>query len=536
MKRLLTGILTATAMMFIAVSAQFNVGAEQDTTLQIKSNNIEIVSADCEKIIFTSNRGNGTFDIVLMNPDGTGKVSLLPADFDGGIAQVNRDGNKILFTRKNATFKYDIYVMNTDGSGLLQITDDRVHIDQIDTVSFSPDGSKVLFSQTRPNSEIYDIYTVNVDGSGLTNLTPEAELNYNPVFSPDGAKIFFSRAIYLLGNFQSTELFSMNANGSNVTRLTFDFGRGISTPEFNPDGSKIVLRVSDTGNTFYAIDTINPDGSNRTRLFTNSEFIYAPHFSPNGNKIIFQADIGGSAEVYVINTDGSNPVNLTNNPASDRIPRFNLDGSKIVFLSNREPTSQVYSMNADGTNVINLSNHYNSGFDFDPRFVFIDPDQDEIGEACDNCPGDANTDQADNDDDGLGDVCDPDDDNDGLNDNVDNCPFNSNPNQADNDNDGMGDTCDPDDDNDGVLDSGDNCPFTVNQYRFAFWTTVTGTTNSEIYTQNLDGTNQIRLTNDGANDLNPSFNRSGTQIVWESLRAGRYEIYKMNTDGTERFA
>jgi gliding motility-associated-like protein len=68
----------------------------------------------------------------------------------------------------------------------------------------------------------------------------------------------------------------------------------------------------------------------------------------------------------------------------------------------------------------------------------------------------------DNDLDGSPDNCDPDDDNDGVLDTNDNCPFQANANQADNDADGLGDACDDDDDNDGVLDGYDNCQFTAN--------------------------------------------------------------------------
>jgi hypothetical protein len=56
----------------------------------------------------------------------------------------------------------------------------------------------------------------------------------------------------------------------------------------------------------------------------------------------------------------------------------------------------------------------------------------------------------------------PDSDDDGLLNLFDNCPFVANPEQADRDQDGMGDACsvrgDPDADGDGVLDSQDDCP------------------------------------------------------------------------------
>jgi MYXO-CTERM domain-containing protein len=75
----------------------------------------------------------------------------------------------------------------------------------------------------------------------------------------------------------------------------------------------------------------------------------------------------------------------------------------------------------------------------------------------------SDTDQTDNDDDGLGDFCDDDDDGDFVVDTEDNCAFVGNADQADLDGDGFGDACDTDDDDDGFADLVDNCPLTANE-------------------------------------------------------------------------
>lgn len=56
--------------------------------------------------------------------------------------------------------------------------------------------------------------------------------------------------------------------------------------------------------------------------------------------------------------------------------------------------------------------------------------------------------------------------------------------------------------------------------------------NWEIYTSNLDGTNLLRLTEDGSLDFLPRFSPDGTKIVFVSDRTETPEIYVMNSDGS----
>jgi hypothetical protein len=106
----------------------------------------------------------------------------------------------------------------------------------------------------------------------------------------------------------------------------------------------------------------------------------------------------------------------------------------------------------------------------------LDTDGDGVYDCNDNCPDVVNPSQVDEDNNGVGDHCDPteqplpveDSDYDGWEDAVDNCPLTPNPDQEDSDGNGIGDLCEVDEalpvdtDDDGVVDGMDNCMFVPN--------------------------------------------------------------------------
>jgi Tol biopolymer transport system component len=71
---------------------------------------------------------------------------------------------------------------------------------------------------------------MNADGSGQTRLTFDSSFDENPVFSRDGSKIAFDSTrdapIACPGDrlplacFPYTEIYVMNADGTNIVRLT----------------------------------------------------------------------------------------------------------------------------------------------------------------------------------------------------------------------------------------------------------------------------------------------------------------------------
>jgi len=159
---------------------------------------------------------------------------------------------------------------------------------------------------------------IKSNGTGRTSLTSGSATDSEPAWSPDGAKIAFTRnhAIYV-----------MNADGTGLTRLTSG-AVFVGGAAWSPDGQHIAF-ASLNGGTWM----MDADGANPHQLPVGG---YEPAWSPDGSRIAFASGpVGdGSAEIYVMNADGSGPINLTTGSQfGDAGPAWSPDGGKIVFSS-----------------------------------------------------------------------------------------------------------------------------------------------------------------------------------------------------------
>ena len=210
----------------------------------------------------------------------------------------------------------------------------------------SLDDTLIAFASNRDGN--FEIYVMNADGSNVTRLTNNAATDRDPAFSPDRSKITF-----ISNRDGNSEVYVMNADGTNQTRLTK--GLFASRPVFSPDGSTIAFAGTSGGK--LDIFLMNVNGSNLTPLTNNPADDFAPAFSPDGSKIAFTSDRDGNSVIYVINANGTSQSRLTDKASVNFDPAFSPDGSKIAFSSNRDVNFEIYVMNANGTNQVRLTNN-----------------------------------------------------------------------------------------------------------------------------------------------------------------------------------
>jgi len=104
------------------------------------------------------------------------------------------------------------------------------------------------------------------------------------------------------------------------------------------------------------IYVIRSDRSQRTRITHDLNDYIHPAFSPDGTTILAIATtIDSSDEIYSMNTDGSNLRNLSSARGDDDFASYSPDGSKIVFASTRDGNSEIYIMDFDGHNQTRLT-------------------------------------------------------------------------------------------------------------------------------------------------------------------------------------
>lgn len=186
-------------------------------------------SSDGRRIAYSSRR-SGSFDVYVMNVDGTGVHRLTTTDDDDRRPGFSPDGRQIVFTRGESG---DLYVMRADGSDVRRITTGLAAETE---PAWSPAGGWIAFVGRTPGTDVREIWLIRPDGSERRRLTSLRAASYTPSWSPDGEKLAFTSNV----RGSQYDVYSIGVDGTGLQRITRS-DEDAFDPAWSVDGRSIAF-------------------------------------------------------------------------------------------------------------------------------------------------------------------------------------------------------------------------------------------------------------------------------------------------------
>jgi uncharacterized protein YjdB len=189
----------------------------------------------------------------------------------------------------------------------------------------------LLVSSRGGTSRLYWLDRSNL--AALRRATPDTGAATDPAISPDGSRIAFVSTRD--GN---SEIYVMDADGTNLTRVTSD-PQADGRPVFTADGSGLVFQSLRSGKP--QIWTAALDGSGARALTTDS-VNQTPTVSPDGGTIAYASVRTKNYDIWLMSRDGTNQRAFTRAAQQNETePRFLRDGSLAYIVERREANRTV---------------------------------------------------------------------------------------------------------------------------------------------------------------------------------------------------
>ncbi len=218
-------------------------------------------------------------------------------------------------------------------------------------VAQGPPPQTIAFNRVFPNAGQIGLFIAGADGNDERPLLAQPNVDYDPVWSPDGASIVFTSE-----RAGSADLFRVNPAGGALERLTDDSAYD-DQAAFSPDGKQLVF-VSTRGGGTADLWLLDVQTKQAKALTSGPGGDFRPSWSPDGIWIAFSSDRDSTlpfaygrwehlhvVDVYVVRPDGSGLRRITKPGDFCGSPKWLPDGQRLVAycmtaeqtLANRRP-------------------------------------------------------------------------------------------------------------------------------------------------------------------------------------------------------
>lgn len=311
-------------------------------------------SPDGSQIAFRSSRAGG--GIFLMRADGANVRQLTG---DGFNPAWSPDGKQLLYAEEGITRPEDrsarqsrLWAVNVaTGAKRLVVKDDAVQ------PHWSPNGKSIAYWAIDLDGG-RDIWTVPADGGQPLRVTRDPYIDWNPVWSPDGAWLYFcsnrggSMAIWRVPMKQST-----------------GEPRGAPEPIRTPNPYPAHLTFSHDGRFLAYVSQVTTGSLQAVRFDPVSEAIASepkeiihstlgvarPSLSPDGKWLAFNST-EQQEDLFVVGVEGAGMRQLTTDGHRNRGPRWAPDGRRLAFFSTRGGDWQIWTLDVQTNEYRQMTN------------------------------------------------------------------------------------------------------------------------------------------------------------------------------------
>jgi len=205
--------------------------------------------------------------------------------------------------------------------------------------------SKIVFISDRDGND--ELYMMDYDGQNQTRLTFNRIIDYMPAWSADGKKIAytsyrgFEAGLYIYNPYEGARKEVMT-KGTNFA------------PAFSFDGKKMAFcSTREEGNSEIYVATSN--GTSVKRVTFNNAIDTSPSWSPNSREIAFTSDRGGTPQIYIMDAEGSNVRRASFGGSYHDAPAWSPAGDQIAYVSRVNQIFDIYVLNLRTNKIIKLT-------------------------------------------------------------------------------------------------------------------------------------------------------------------------------------